>query len=146
MKTSPRTSIVLATTLLTGGLVAGSVSNDVLQPAKSGFLGNAGSFFSPLESTKEPEIQVSNSANGESTSPIAIATPAEPAAIAESTSPSTVRLAVEPTGTPVTQTPIDIDPPIEVTPETSPTPDPIPSATPAPAETPEIVVNQSPQP
>lgn len=145
MKTSPRTSIVLATTLLAGGLVAGSVSNDVLQPAKSGFLGNAGSFFSPLESTQEPEIQVANSGDEAGAKPVAIATPVEPAAIAESTSPSTVRLAIEPSSTPEAETPLAIEPRPETSPETSPTPEPIPSATPAPAETPELVVNQTPE-
>jgi hypothetical protein len=117
MKASPRTSIVLATTLLAGGVVAGTVSQDVLTPTNSGFLGNAGSFFSTLDPATGGINQIADSAETVGTEPVAVAKSNSPVATPNEPVTGEVRLAIDPSTT--------VAPTLEPNPEPVLTPEPV---------------------
>ena len=134
MKTSPRTSLVLATTLIAGGVAAGSVSSEVLKPTNSNYIGNAGSFFGPLKRSPEPELQASNAGTKSSADPVTVATNLEPTATPESGEPIAVRLALEPSTAPNEE------------PSVTPAPTPVNSISPSPESSPSVSPDLAPEP
>ena len=134
MKASPRTSIVLVTTLLAGGVVAGSVSQDVLKPSNSGFLGTAESFFSPLNVSPTQAVNTADPGSAEVREPIAVAESRKPSPSSNAPVTGEIRLAVEPS---VPASPIPItQPEPAVTPEPTAViePSPQPSVSPSSSE------------
>ena len=145
MKASPRTSLVLVSTLLAGGVVAGSVSQDVLQPANSGFLGTAESFFTSVENSNKPAVQIAEPATSERLEPVAIAESSTPTSKSAAPVTGEVRLAIEPSVSP-TPTATATSEPV-VSPEPAPTAsiEPSPAPTPEPSVSPSSIQTESPE-
>lgn len=125
MKASPRTSVVLVSTLIAGGLVAGSVSQTVLTPKSTGFLGTAGTFFPALIQTVEAP---QNSGAKSSSSTAVVASTTNPAEGNVTPSVTGVRTLVEPIPT----TSLTPDPTLSLEPTVAPEPTSTPATEVAP--------------